>query len=426
MDSMLNPDAELLEVPQPILMMGDSWPLLEVSGGYGMNPLEAPPGAFDVDADVQVDDEAEGGWGDDDAAAGGEGIADDDPFGDGAGGDDDGELGEDDGWDMDGGEIDMSLATPAEGGEGYYVPPGVGESPGEKWAKSSSLVAEHVAGGSFESAMQLLKEQLGITNFTPLKEGFMSTYSAARAQLPTLPSLSPYGIPLANASGQPMLCMSMANCTARLKKGYEFFQKGKFADCMKLFRSILQTIPLVVVETRQQVAEVKTLIDSCREYITATRLQIDGKGQEPERKAEMAALCAHTKLQPPHLGLALRVAMTDLHKVENFQDAGAIARKLLEMNPSPQLAQKAKQVLQVSDKNPRNKTKLDYDARNPFVICGIELKPIFKGNPAAKCGMCGTNFKPVHKGELCPTCDLGTVGLEASGINCVRSVNIPQ
>lgn len=421
MDAMLYPDAVLMQPPAPILGMGESWPMLEVSGGYGLNPLEAPASAFDVPEGEEMPDDLEGDW--DDGGDGPGEIAIEDPFGDGGGAEgEEEEAGSDDGWDLEGGDIDMSMATPADGGggEGYYVPPSSGESAGEKWAKSSSLVAEHVAGGSFESAMQLLKEQLGITNCAPLKEGFLSTYSAARAVLPTLPSLSPYSIPLSNASGQPMLCISMTNCKARLKKGYEFFQKGKFADCMKTFRAILQNIPLVVVDTRQEVAEVKTLIDTCREYITATRLQIDAKAQEPSRKAEMAALCAHTKLQAPHLSLALTVAMKALHGISNNQDAGALARKLLEMNPQPKTAQQARQVLQVSDRNPRNEVKLDYDARNPFVICAIDLKPIFKGNPTVKCSMCGSSFKPSHKGEMCPTCDLATIGLEGSGINCVR------
>lgn len=416
MNALLNPDATLLQPPAPILMMGENWPMLEIPGGYGMNPLEAPASAFDVPEGEEMPDELEGGWGSDDNDA-----IDATGSLDALGDPDDGEGGSDDGWDIDGGAIDMSLATPATAGaEGYYVPPNAGESAGEKWSKTSSLVAEHVAGGSFESAMQLLKEQLGITNYAPLKEGFLSTYSAARAVLPTLPSLAPYAIPLANQSGRPMLCMSMANCKQRLKKGFEFFLKGKFSDCMKTFRSILQTIPLVVVDTRQEVAEVKTLIDTCREYILATRLQIDSKSQEPDRKAEMAALCAHTKLQPPHLSLALTVAMKALHSINNHQDAGAIARRLLEMNPQPKVAQQAKQVLQVSDRNPRNESKLDYDARNPFVICGVELKPIFKGNPMAKCAMCGSSFKPAHQDGACPTCELATIGLEGSGLNCVR------
>ena len=90
------------------------------------------------------------------------------------------------------------------------------------------------------------------------------------------------------------------------------------------------------------------------------------------------------------------------------------------MNPAPNLAKEAKQVLQAADRNPRNESKIDYDGRNPFVICVISNKPIFKGNPMTKCTMCGAAAKPAHKGELCPTCDLATIGLEGSGLNCVR------
>ena len=421
MDGMLNPDAELLQPPQPILGMGESWPLLEVQGGYGMNPMENPMASLEgEDGDeVGIGDEVEGGWGDDDD---GDGDALDLDGGIEGLDDDEGEGGSDDGWDLDGGEIDLSMATPANDDPGYYVPPTAGESEGEKWAKSSQLAAEHVAGGSFESAMQLLREQLGVTNFAPLKESFLSTYSAARAVLPTLPSLSPYTVALSNPDGKPMLCMSMKNLAGRVKQGYTFFQKGKFADAEKQFRSILQAVPLVVVETRQEVAEVKGLIDTCREYVTATALQQAAKGEEPQRKAEMAALCAHTKLQGAHLGLTLRVAMKALinKEVNNFQDAGTLARRILEMNPAPNLAKEAKQVLQAADRNPRNESKIDYDGRNPFVICVVSHKPIFKGNPMTKCTLCGAAAKPAHKGELCPTCDLATIGLEGSGLNCVR------
>ena len=86
----------------------------------------------------------------------------------------------------------------------------------------------------------------------------------------------------------------------------------------------------------------------------------------------------------------------------------------------PKTAQDAKKILQACDKNPRNETKIDYDSRNPFVICAISMKPIFKGNPMLKCGMCGSSFSPKYKGEICPNCNLATIGLESSGINCVR------
>eukprot|EP01047_Picozoa_sp_COSAG01_P027075 COSAG01_NODE_1772_length_9263_cov_93.070930_3_plen_1231_part_00 len=418
MDELLYPEGTLLAPPAPILEAAGSWPLLEMESGYGLNPLANPSSMFDVADDVSgepLDDEMDGGWGDGDDAL-------DTGLGDGVD-DEDAEAGSDDGWDLGDGDIDMSAMTPADSGDaGYYVPPSAGESSGEKWAKLSQLAAEHVAGGSFESAMLLLREQLGITNFKPLKGVFLSVYAAAHAQLPTLPSLAPYSISLANANGRPMLCISVKSLTARVKVGYQHFQKGKFLEVEKSFRQILQSIPLVVVDTRQQVAEVKEMINICREYITASRLQMESKAQPPARKAEMAALCAHCKLQAPHLVLALRVAMQALvHKeVNNFQDAASICRRLLELNPAPALAQKAKTILQACDKNPRNETKIDYDSRNPFVICAISLKPIFKGNPVLTCGLSGSSYMPKYKGEQCPTTLLTTVGVESSGLNCVR------
>ena len=357
LDELLNPDGTLLAPPAPIFDAAGSWPLLEMEGGYGLNPLANPTSMFDVgdEAGAPIDDEMSGGWGDDDDADAG--VAD------GLGDVGEIEEGQDDGWDLGDGEIDMSAMTPADSGDGsgYYVPPSAGESNGEKWAKLSQLAAEHVAGGSFESAMMLLREQLGITNFQPLKGEFMKVHAAAHAQLPTLPSLAPYAVSLSNQHGRPMLCMSVKALAARLNTGYQHFQQGKFLEVEKSFRQVLQAMPLVLVDTRQEVAEVKEMINICREYITASRLQMESKAQVPGRKAEMAAMCAHCKLQAPHLILALRVAMTAMvHKeVNNFQDAASISRRLLELNPTPQLAQKAKQVLQACDKNPRNETKID-------------------------------------------------------------------
>ena len=100
-----------------------------------------------------------------------------------------------------------------------------------------------------------------------------------------------------------------------LKAGYRYFHKGKFDDARKSFDSIVHSIPLVVVDTRSEEMEVKQLLDICREYITALRLQSarkEGKtgGEEPKRLAELAAYFTNCKLQPAHLALALDVAMS--------------------------------------------------------------------------------------------------------------------
>ena len=73
-----------------------------------------------------------------------------------------------------------------------------------------------------------------------------------------------------------------------------------------------------------------------------------------------------------------------------------------------------------ADKNPRNNATIDYDPRNPFVVCASSMKPIFKGNTALVCGVCGASYRPDLKGSLCTVCEIGGIGRDVSGLNCVR------
>ena len=76
------------------------------------------------------------------------------------------------------------------GGDGSsYVPVSEGQSTGTLWMANSSCAADHVAAGSYETAMQLLNRQIGVVNFAPLRPHFLSIYCGAHAAVPTLPSL---------------------------------------------------------------------------------------------------------------------------------------------------------------------------------------------------------------------------------------------
>ena len=399
----INPDAELLAPPIPIYRE-TSWPMLEIANTRAFN-LDDPV--------MEMEDETENtAWDDSgsDNGAGGAGGADEPA----AAAESDGEN------DWDNSDDDMEIAAPMVD-DGYYVPPSAGQSMGDKWAMSSQLAAEHVAGGHFDSAMGLLREQLGLTNFGPMKDVFLQTYAAARAQLPTLPGLNPLGVALADSSFRPMLYLDKEKLAPMLQAAYDKFKGGKFADVILACQGLLLSYPLVVVENRQQVPELQSLRDSAREYVLAAQLFMGQKAEtDPGRKAELGALMTHCNLKPPHLALALRQAMKLCMKISNYQHGGAMARRLLELNPAPAHAQEAKKVLMVADRNPRNELSIDYDERNPFVICASTLKPIFRGNPTAKCGVCGASTKPASSGELCKVCTLGSIGAPSSGISCVR------
>lgn len=79
------------------------------------------------------------------------------------------------------------------------------------------------------------------------------------------------------------------------------------------------------------------------------------------------------------------------------------------------------QVLQVCEKNPRDEMKLNYDPRNPFVVCGATYTPIYRGSRDVSCPYCKARFVPETATKLCPVCDLAVVGADASGLLCSPS-----
>jgi len=115
-----------------------------------------------------------------------------------------------------------------------------------------------------------------------------------------------------------------------------------------LFLDILHTIPVVVVDSRKEVDEVKELLGIAKEYALALRIEL--KRKEPalkddsQRQSELSAYFTHCQLQPTHLKLSLQSAMSICFKAKNYNTAASIARRLLELNLSPTVARQARQV----------------------------------------------------------------------------------
>ncbi|KAL3530240.1 hypothetical protein ACH5RR_009562 [Cinchona calisaya] len=143
---------------------------------------------------------------------------------------------------------------------------------------------------------------------------------------------------------------------------------------------------------------------------------------DPVRQQELAAYFTHCNLQLPHSRLALLNAMTICYKAGNLSTAANFARRLLDTNPTNESqARTARQVLQAAERNMRDVSELNYDFRNPFVICGATYVPIYRGQKDVICPYCSTHFVPSQQGQLCIVCDLAVVGVDASGILCSHS-----
>lgn len=67
------------------------------------------------------------------------------------------------------------------------------------WCNNSQLPVDHVLAGSFETAMRLLHDQVGVVQFDTYKQLFLQTYTRSRTCYQGLPSVPPlFGYPHRN------------------------------------------------------------------------------------------------------------------------------------------------------------------------------------------------------------------------------------
>jgi coatomer protein complex subunit alpha (xenin) len=91
----------------------------------------------------------------------------------------------------------------------------------------------------------------------------------------------------------------------------------------------------------------RQLVSIAREYLLGLMIETTRKDlpvsdpSSQKRNVELAAYFTHCELQPAHALLSLQVAMAQAYKAKCFSTAAIMIRRLLELGPPPQLAQKA-------------------------------------------------------------------------------------
>ena len=122
---------------------------------------------------------------------------------------------------------------------------------------------------------------------------------------------------------------------------------------MDRFRTLLLNVPLLIVDSKEEVKKAQELIAICREYIVGLSMEAARKElakdslEDQKRSCEMAAYFTHSELQPIHQILTLRTALNCSFKLKNYRTAASFARRLLELGPKQETAQQARKVLQV-------------------------------------------------------------------------------
>ncbi|KAJ3189293.1 hypothetical protein HDU85_002921 [Gaertneriomyces sp. JEL0708] len=378
---------ELLKTPTPILRQHDiNWPHLPIARSFfeegllGNAPADAPQLAAESDlmqmqeANQWANTESDAAHVQGQAADTGDSVGDAMPEGGG--------------WDF-GGDFELPTA-PAEtapvtaGDSNIFVPPLPGKSFADNWVQNSALAADHAAAGSFDSAMQLLNRQIGAVNFAPLRPLFMQASVAAKAYIPANASVPPLALPLQRAGSRslPAATFKLTDLTSKLHEAYAATTAGKFSDALMVYKSVLYSIILTVVDTVDEEAQIQQLVDTCREYLLGLKMDLTRRTlsleSDPTRVLELAAYYTHCHLQPAHLQLTLLQAASLCAKVRNLALASLFARRLLELNPPQGLGQKARAIIQHCGNNPTDSTQIEYDQYNPFVVCGISYTPIYR------------------------------------------------
>ena len=352
-----------------------------------------------------------------------------------------GEGGEGAGWDV--GDDDLELpeeliskisASNAAGTKNFFAAPPKGHPPSHFWTINSQLAADHVRAGSYDSACRLLNDQVGVVNFAPYKELFMESYAASKTSYSSLPHVSSLSAhpnrnwkELNPKNGHPTLAYKLNDLVQNLQTCYQLTTTGKFVEAIDKLQNIILCIPLLVVETRQEIAEAQQLLTICREYVVGLQMETVRKTlpkntlDEQKRICELAAYFTHVNLQPVHQILTLRTALNLFFKLKNYKTAASFARRLLELGPRPEVAQQARKILQACEMNETDEHTLHYDEHNPFTLCAVTYKPIYRGKPEEKCSLCSASYQPPYKGVTCVVCKVAEVGKDVIGLRISAS-----
>lgn len=277
-------------------------------------------------------------------------------------------AGEDDddaaGWDMGDDDVpeienDFVNVDSAEAG-------GAGSCEADAWARNSPLAVDHVAGGSFESAMQLLNRQVGAVEFGPLKPRFLEVYRSSKTFLPALANLPPLVNYVRRTIDEtdlrkvlPIIPRDLEHLASNdLQKGYDSMKANKLEDGVKIFQGILHAILVNAVSSESEVSEAKKLLASAREYTIAMNIELarrnlgsaDEVAQDPaklKKSLELAAYFTIPKIEVPHRQIALLSAIKVAIKSKNYNSALGFANRIIANGGSSKIVENVSRVARV-------------------------------------------------------------------------------
>jgi coatomer protein complex subunit alpha (xenin) len=214
----------------------------------------------------------------------------------------------------------------------------------EYWLRNSPLAADHVAAGSFETAMQLLYRQVGVVNFGPLKPKFMQIYQSSTTFLAANPGLPPLNLYVRRDQGDknhslPRLPWDYENIkSGQMRAAFKDVTNNNVENAIAILRDVLHTLLLFAASSKSEADEVGKTVQTIREYIVGLSIEVARRNLDlstpdgVKRNLELAAYFTHSQLSPQHRGLAYMQAMIQFNKYKNIATAGIFAQKFIALN----------------------------------------------------------------------------------------------
>ncbi|KAI4710397.1 hypothetical protein J4E89_004852 [Alternaria sp. Ai002NY15] len=348
--------------------------------------------------------------------------------------------GEDDdigGWDMgDDGDVEADDDfVEVEGADA-----GAGSSEADFWARNSPLAADHIAAGSFDTAMQLLNRQVGAVNFAPLEERFQEIYQATRTYLPAtpnMPSLVNYVRRTVDETDSrkilPIIPRDLeTSLSTDLTAGKQFLQKNKLEEGVAVLKSLLQLIMVNVVSSQAEFSDAKKAINTATQYILAMSIELERRkllngatdisalsDADKKRALELSAYFTVPDLEGPHNSIPLSAAMMFAHKNKQLNTALNFANALLDRTGNAKMKEQANRVKTVAERNPSDVIEIDFDQFADFDICAASFTPIYSGMPSVTSPYSGAKYHARYKGTVCRIDGITQIGAPASGLRLV-------
>ncbi|KAF2457363.1 coatomer WD associated region-domain-containing protein [Lineolata rhizophorae] len=339
------------------------------------------------------------------------------------------------GWDM-GEDVDAEAEdfVNVEGADAGAV---AGSSEADLWARNSPVAADHVAAGSFETAMQLLNRQVGAVNFKPLQPRFEEIYQASRTFLPASPGLPPLVNYVRRTVTEtdsrkllPLIPRDLESImSAELQAGKTQMRTNKLEDGVKTFKQILHLMLVNALPSRQDLPAAQELISTAANYTLAMSIELERRvitknsadisslSEDAKKRAlELSAYFTIPVLEPGHQTLTWFSAMNFAHKNKQHSAALSFANSLLDKGTSAKFKENARKVKAVCERNPSDAIDIDFDHFAEFDICSASFTPIYSGSPSVTCGFDGSKYHSKYKGTVCKICDVCQIGAPASGI----------